>query len=59
MKHTKRPLRINRETVRMLIAPDLGRVAGGHPTGFPTVCTSVAPRRASFTDECPSENLYN
>lgn len=51
--YRSRRLKIRAETVRILVERELRVVAGGHPTGFPTVCTSVAAR-AEFTDECPS-----
>lgn len=42
MKPTRRQLHLTRETIRMLTAPDLGRVAGGR-------------RDTPITPECPSE----
>lgn len=54
MRHTqRRRFELRTETVRQLAERDLAEVAGGHPTGFPTVCTSVAARQ-EFTDGCPS-----
>lgn len=58
--HAKRTkLYLGREAIRILTERDMAQVAGGHPTGFPTVCTSVALRATRSEEDgagpCPGQ----
>jgi hypothetical protein len=55
MRPTKKPLSLNRETIRQLNAPDLSEVHAGIqvPTGrCPSVGCTIATQRHSCFDSC-------